>query len=1457
MGGGKPKKKQVKIMLIVSKFDPKTKAIDTENGHVEHLTGLMDTETGLIDTKYGQIDPKKATLESYNPETNKVELFKGELDGKTGNLHFTSGGVVDPRTGKVDNTLGEIVSIVPEENPVVELTCITSRIDPKTKKIDTVNGDLEYSPAVLDIENQVLHTKYGQIHLKTGELKVVDPKTGKVISSSKNVTLDPVTQQIIINGVVDPKTGKLDPTQGRLIEVGQQIDPLVEVSTISGKLDSKKNTIDPKTADFEKSTGQYNPKTGKVDTKYGQLDLVKQTLTSIDPKTGKSVVKDVKIDPVSGQVVLKNQINPKTGKHDKDYGLTKKPILSPEDAIVDPVTNQIWTPTGAVDPITKEKQYVSSTVDPKTGTIITIYGYLNPKTNEIRKQTKIDGNLVKVDPDTGKIFTATGETDKNGEPLFATTEFDPATGEVYTKVGKVDPKTKKIVLVKILLLSKPDPTTGRPQEVDPDTCDIDPTTGRVTKFFNKTVYVYNMVDPITGDIIQVDPNDPRIAGAKTTVTQTMTLSGEVDPKTGRIKTEWGHIDPKTGDIDPKTAVKDPVTGKLILNYAQIDPSHFGKEVTVTKETVPITREQFFDGIKHLGKDKIRRSSIASSDDDEMAEYSLEQTPQKQTAPTVVQTTTKQTITKTDDGVPTMSKKKLEIWAPDKSPFQHKNTRIEESSKKSVSPTKEQTPKRISEPVVTAAVAKPSKQSHDFTSAFLEGERYNKEPAYASPEKKATTTTTETVTKVASPPSPTKTVTSAKAVASPTVPEFASASTAFVPEPLADVVKEKPVKVLSIISKVDPKTKRIDIENGKVEQIEAKLNPTTGLIKTKYGTLNPAKGTLENIATKEVVQGTIDPKTGTIQFTNDPAHGQILSVVPNDKTFVELTVVSSKFEPNTKNINPLAEDAQLEKCVGVLDIENGTLDTKYGQLCTKTGEIRTIDPKTGKVHVTKNAIVTDPSSGQIKIVGLPDPKTVISVAGKMDKKGIIDPKTTTVETTVGQYNPETGRINTKYGQLDLVKNTITSNDPKNNKPVAKDVKIDPVSGQITMKNIINPKNNKVEKDFGRILNVKIVPKDDSHKTGAIVLDSKTNQLWKPTGIVDKQYVSSKVDPKTGQIILVYGYLDPKTNEVQPITKMDDNIVKVDSKTGKLYTIIEESDKNGEPLYATTYVDQESGEVYTKVGKYDPVTKTIVLVKIYLISKIDPATGKPQLIDPNSCTVDPVSGRVTKFFNKTVYVYNMVDPITGEIIQVDPNDPRVAGAKTTVVQTLTLTGEIDPVTGRIKTEYGHIDPNTGDIDPATPHFGKEVTVTKETVPISRDEFFEGIKKIEKNTGTVAAAGSVPTVVKTTTKQVITKTDDGVTHNLEEEVRNLGTGEVTYSTQEHKADASGNDTSGAYLQATAVTTRTATTHEDLGKKARTEQLEEKTVGTTRTYDPTKQEQRVVTQEVKTTVTATSGDQ
>ncbi|XP_059608282.1 protein 4.1 homolog isoform X4 [Phlebotomus argentipes] len=88
-------------------------------------------------------------------------------------------------------------------------------------------------------------------------------------------------------------------------------------------------------------------------------------------------------------------------------------------------------------------------------------------------------------------------------------------------------------------------------------------------------------------------------------------------------------------------------------------------------------------------------------------------------------------------------------------------------------------------------------------------------------------------------------------------------------------------------------------------------------------------------------------------------------------------------------------------------------------------------------------------------------------------------------------------------------------------------------------------------------------------------------------------------------------------------------------------------------------------------------------------------------------------------------------------------------------------------------------------------------------------------------------------------------------------LNTSDEKSPTSKRRADAPTDDTSGAYVTATAVTTRTATTHEDLGTNAKTQQLEEKTVATTRTHNLNRQEQRVVTQEVKTTATVTSGDQ
>lgn len=660
----KPKTKvKVKIMVIVGKVDPKTKKVDAANGDVEHSIGILDKETGKIESKYGVIDPKAGTLFADDGKGGKV-THKGVVDPKTGHVQIVDG-VLDGKTNSINPELGQLISVVEEKNPIVEITAIASKVDAHGS-VDTVNGDIERSRGVFDVENSILETKYGFINLKTGEVKAFDAKSGKPIS--KQAKIDPATDLITIIGVQDAKSGKVDNTQGHLIAVGSEIDPLVEVVSVVGKLD-KKGNLDPKTTVLENSSGQLDTDSGtKINTKYGQLDLVKCTITFTDPKTGKTEVKDVKVDPVTGQVVLKNQVNPKTGKQDKDYGriislrivqnlvddATGKslPVQDNKDVRFDAKTNQIWV-AGEKNPQTGEQIFTSSQVCPRTGYIITIYGYLNPKTNEIEKQVKIDPNLVRVDEASGQIFTSTGETDLSGEPLFAVSEVNHENGEVYTKVAKVDKRTGRLVIVRVLMISKRD-ERGKPQDVELKSVEFDEKTGKILNVVSNTIYVYRMVDPITGEIVQVDPDDPRISGARTTVTQTLTLTGEIDPVSGRIKTEYGHIDPNTGEIDPATAVKDPVTGKLILNYAEIDPSHFGKSVTITKETVPITREQFYEGTKHLGTHVLSHDS----EDDEGTPIDIDDELVKRAAgggkfngtPTVVKTTTKQVITHGDDGI---------------------------------------------------------------------------------------------------------------------------------------------------------------------------------------------------------------------------------------------------------------------------------------------------------------------------------------------------------------------------------------------------------------------------------------------------------------------------------------------------------------------------------------------------------------------------------------------------------------------------------------------------------------------------------------------------------------------------------------------------------------------------------------------------------------------------------------
>lgn len=1116
-----PNKKLVKILVIVSKFDPKTKRIDAAAGTLEHSTGILDTTTGTIETKYGLINQKTGSVQHYDDRTGKTATFQGTVEPKSGNIHLTSG-VVSPATNKVDDSLGQIICIAPLDTLKVDVTAITGKVNPTTGRIDTVNGDVERSIGVLNLTTGIVDTKYGQINPDSGETKLVDPKSGK--TTSRSATVDPITGHITIVGVTDPRTGKQDNQLGHLIAIGQQIEPIVEVISLSGKLDAKKGVIDPSTLAVDVSSGLSTHNNSRVDTKFGQINLIKHTILITDPKTGKTEVKDFKVDPVTGQLIIKGGVNPNTGKVEKDYGqiislkalgnnlvdpATGK-VAVPTDSknvFVDPKTNQIWV-AGHKDPKTGDTIYSSSLVDPKTGHITIVYGYLSPKTKEIEKQTKLDDNVTKVDPISGQLFTATGETEDD-QAVFAVSQVDPDTGNLVTKVAKVDPKTGKLTIV------------------------------RITPVF---------------------------------------------------------------------------------------------------ETVKVAKD----------------------------------------------TTTKTTPTK----------------------------KIESKPPKTPTPT----------------------------------------------------TTTSPGAKGVAPPAVPKTPPAPKGVA--------TESDAFIPVAAAqptDVVENPVIEVVTLIGTLDQKT------------------------------------------------GKIDPKTATIERTS-----------------------------------------------GILNIKNGFVQTKYGHIHPASGECRMIDPKTGAINSVKKAHV-DPFTGQITIKGVVDPKTgkleqqltqqltfgssidpiveVTSIAGRLDaKRGIIDAKTASIERIVGELDRDTGDIITPIGVFDLKNGTVNVKNPKSGKLENKEFKVDPVTGQLIIRNEINPKTGKPDKDQARIVSLRIVNRQLDPATGqdsnvhsdgsSVIVDPKTNQLWVPHGVdpVTRTtiYTTSLVDPKTGFIITLYGYLNPKTNDIDRHTAVESSTTKIDPISGQVFSATGDVDSvTGEPLFAASQVDPDSGEVYTKVGRIDPKTGKLVLIKIILLTKRD-HLGRPQVVDPATCDVDQVTGRIRNIFNKTVYVYNMVDPVTGEIVQVDPNDPRVAGARTTVTQTMTLSGEIDEVTGRIKTEYGHIDPETGDIDPATAikdpvtgklilnyaqidpsHFGKEVSVTKETVPISRDQFYDGIKHLGKDAlrrdseassdedvaayganangasagGKVSKYVSAPTVVKTTTKQVMTKNEDGVTHNVEEEIRNLGTGEVVFSTQEHK--------------------------------------------------------------------------
>lgn len=666
-----PKKRLIKITIITTKIDPKTGKPDSEKGQVEQTTALLNPETGLIESKYGLIDPKNAKIIINDPKSGKVDAKPAQVNENAGQIIIGSG-VVDPKTGKIDNTLGQIINIAGQTDPVVEITTITC------KNGDVNNGQMESSKAKKNSATGDIITKYGTINLRLLRITTVDPKTGK--ETSRPIEIDSEGNVHIKTGVVDPKTDKLNPELSQIIKIGGEVEPDVQVISFVGKLDPKKNTMDTKNLVPELSTALYNPTTHKFETKYGQLDPVNATLTYFDPKTGKQEVKQGIVDPATGQVILKGgYVNPKTGKLDPNYGrvisvLVSDPPVNEKGQIAqrdvksvrfDPKSNQVWV-FDHQDPVTKQEVYVSGHIDPITSYVVTSYGTAEPKTGVICKVTKVDANTVRVDPETSQVYTRTSQVDADGAPVYSVSEIDPKSGEIYTKYGKIDPKTGKFVLIKIYLLTQSD-ASGKVKEIDPKDCQIDEKTGKIINVTTQTVYMYSMVDPITGKIVQVDPNDPLVKSANTKVTQVLTLSGEIDPVTGKIHTEWGNIDPQTGDIDPKTARRDPITGELILNYAQIDPTHFTnlKDTKVKVKTYPTKSggdassseggETSDDDVNQYGSENLGDISNLKIPKDKRSVP----TEGSSSTPVIVKTTTKQIMTKDRGGVTQNIEEKVE------------------------------------------------------------------------------------------------------------------------------------------------------------------------------------------------------------------------------------------------------------------------------------------------------------------------------------------------------------------------------------------------------------------------------------------------------------------------------------------------------------------------------------------------------------------------------------------------------------------------------------------------------------------------------------------------------------------------------------------------------------------------------------------------------------------------------
>ncbi|XP_065167109.1 protein 4.1 homolog isoform X2 [Atheta coriaria] len=1397
----------VKLMVITCKKDPKTGQLNVEEGSVDQSVGILNTN-GEIDSKYGLIDPNKCTIKITDPKTGQTETIQGKQDKTTGQIAF-AGPVIDPKTDERDEHSGQLVVVVNEKKAPLKGTALPEAvIAPKkrivkilviTAKKDPKTGKIETEKGTVEKLDAVVDPHSGLIQTKYGNIdprkKTIEQLDPKGKSVTNPISMDEATGQIFIDSnVADPKSGKVDPTLTQVMNVVDPKEPVYAITITSGRKDPATGKLDPATARTEVSNGRVNPNTGEIVTKQGTVNLKLMRLTFKDPKTGRVTEKPVKLNK-DGSIEVGEVVNPATGK---------------------------------VDPMCLQTIQVGKEVDPEVQ-ITTYVGKLDSKKNIIDAKHASPPN------------TSTGlyDSDKN---------------LIYTKYGVLNPTAETLLIN--------DPKTGKPEQRQ----------GHVDANNGEIVFKGGFVNPKTGKVdnhfgraMSVHVTDPNV---DTVTSQQPTVADIMKPDLVEVETEV------VGRQSPVKQVVTPIKPAPPVRQS----SSPAKAPSPVKQPSPVKAPS---PVKHASPLKeVITTTVATG----------QPIPRHRIVKIMVITLKKDPKTHQIDMDNATEEQLTGILDPKTGLIETKYGMIDPKTGSIVT----QNPTTGQKEIVEGRVHPTTGQIYTVGNKIVDPTTGQVEP---------------NVGQIFS-------IVGLKQAQDPTTP----------PPP-----KKRIVKICVITTKVDPKTGVPDAEKGHIEESTGYLNPQTGLIETKYGLLDPKNNKLiindqksgkveakpanlqENTGQMLITEGVTDPKSGK----PDTSLVQMLSIAGQNDPVLEVTTITARKDPRT---GELEANGRMETTNAKKNSATGDITTKYGVINLTLMRITRTDPQTGKIvthplkvdgegniHISHG--VLDPRTGVenndlgqiIKIGSEVEPEVqVVSFMGKVDpKKNTIDVKHIVPDVSSGLYNPYNNTVDTKYGQIDPVKATLTFVDPKSGKQDIKQGIIDATSGQMIFKGYTNPKTNKHDPNYGRVISI-LISEPEVSETGEIInqkdakrlkIDPKTNQVWTLVHHDDATkknlYSTGQVDPITGYMLTIYGYQDPKTSSISKSTKVDPTIIVVDPENKQVYNKTAYADENGDPLYSHSEINPSTGEIYTKYGKIDPKTGKFIIVRIYLVSHNEGNEGVKE-IDPKCCQIDPKSGKIQKISTQTLYMYSMIDPVTGKVIQVDSNDPMLRSANTKVKQVLTLSGEIDPVTGKIHTEWGRIDPQTGNIDPDTArrdpvtgelilnyaqidpsHFSdlKDTKVEMKTytkgVDSSDDESSDddvnqyGSDSMKDMLNLSVKGKSAPVVVKTTTKQIVTKNKDGVTQNIEERVEDGRTGEVTVSTQVNKADALSEDGKSPFVTARAVTTRTATTHEDLGTNARTQQLEEKTVAHSMTSSATRQEQRTVTQEVKTTSTVVSGDQ